>query len=125
MPAKSSITLTELILLSLVWSATQFVWTNIIRESVTTMFAKFGLGKYATNAMSALFLLAAIMLMVLTFKNVSLGKSSVFMLTDDAPGIELPFGKQPESEDLPPGTFAPPPADPETFEPESFSLIRA
>lgn len=126
MPEKKAITLSELILISLVWSATQTVWNNIIRESVGSVFEKLGLGKYATNALTALFLLAAIMTMVLVFRNVNIGKSSVFMLTDDEPGIDLPFGKKtapapaPGPVEPPPGTFAPP----EMFEPESMSLVQ-
>lgn len=123
---KKSITLTELVILSILWSSTSFVWTNIIKQSLTFAFSKLGLGQYATQVLVALFLLAMVFAIVLLAVNIDLGRSSVFMLNDEEPGIRLPFGRKPAPETD--GTFAPPmaaaAADAEPFEPESMSLLK-
>ena len=91
-PKKNVFTLTELVLLSIVWSSTQFVWSNILKQSLAYAFgAKLGLGKNATDAAVAVFLLAFLFAMIFLFSNVDVGRTSVFQLTDEEPLFQLPF----------------------------------
>lgn len=87
-PRKSVFTLTEIVLLSIVWSSASFVWQSVIKQGLTFAFGKLGLAKYPTDMLVAIALLAAVFAMVLLFKNVDIGRSSVFQLVDirDGPG---------------------------------------
>lgn len=81
---KSVFTLTEIVLLSIVWSSTSFVWSNVIRQGLSFVYGKLGMSKYATDIMVGMTLLAVVFGMVLLFENVDIGKSSVFQLVDVA-----------------------------------------
>lgn len=128
MPEKGVFTITEIVLLSIVWTSCQFVWTNVLRTGLTDALGLLSLGKYATDVLVATILLAATFALIFLFKNVQVGSSTLFFLNDDAPGISFPIGKKkpPEDGGLPPGVFAPPAATAaaaEAFEPESMSLV--
>lgn len=79
---KSVFTLTEIVLLSIVWSSTSFVWSNVIRQGLTFVYGNLGTSKYATDILVGMTLLVLMFGMVLLFENVDIGKSSVFQLID-------------------------------------------
>lgn len=84
-PKKSVFTLTEIVLLSILWSSASFVWQGVIKQGLTFAFGKLGLTKYPTDILVAVTLLAIVFAMVLLFKNVDIGRSSVFQLVDVSP----------------------------------------
>lgn len=112
MPEKGVFTITEVVVLSIVWSSCQFVWTNVIRTGLGDALGRLSLGKYATDALVAITLLVVTIGLIFLFSNIQVGKSSLFFLTEDEPGINLPFRYNPDPQG--PGTFSPPAAT-ETF----------
>lgn len=90
-PKKNAFTLTEIVLLSIVWSSASFVWQNVLKQGLGNVYSHLGLGQYATDILTALTLLACVYAMVLLFANVQLGRSSVFQLVDTAPPLRLPL----------------------------------
>lgn len=84
MPEKNAITVTELVLLLIVWSACQTAWRVVVVEGLSqgVRAAAPGLGRLAQNAIVGAILLAAVYAFVLLAANVTVGRTKVWQLTD-------------------------------------------
>eukprot|EP00873_Tetraselmis_striata_P033817 jgi/Tetstr1/454081/TSEL_041000.t1 len=108
-PPKNVLTLTEVVLLSIVWASTSYVWNVVLKDGLGFVFGLLGLSPYLTNVLVGIFLLGMTFAMVFLFANVNIGYTGVFQLTDDAPGF-VGGGAQgawkPPSPSPPPGAAA-------------------
>lgn len=84
MPAKSTITLSEIVLILLVWGACQNAWRSVIIEGLNAAAkASFpGAHRYYQNLAVGVVLLAVLFALVLLTRNVDVGRYKVFELTD-------------------------------------------
>lgn len=82
-PTKGFFTLSEIVILSVVWGSASNLCQGVIKTSLSAVFrGKLGFAPYAADLLVACTLLAATFAMVLLFTNVDVGKRSVFELID-------------------------------------------
>lgn len=81
-PKKGFFTLSEIVILSVVWGAASNLSQNIMKTGIGYAFKAVGLKAYTVDLLVALTLLAATFGMVLLFTNVDIGKRAVFELVD-------------------------------------------
>lgn len=88
MPEKNVLTLTEMMLLLLVWRVCSDVWKKAIADGSSAVIrAVFpGLPLILVNMISGTGLVVALFLAVLLFRNVNVGYSGVFRLMDEGEG---------------------------------------
>jgi hypothetical protein len=82
-PSKGFFTLSEIVILSVVWGSASNLCQGVIKTSLSAVFrGKLGFPPYTADLLVACTLLAATFAMVLLFTNVDVGKRSVFELVD-------------------------------------------
>lgn len=84
MPSKSVITLSELVLLLLVWGACQSVWRAVIVQGLTVAVqgAFPRLDQYRQTVVAASVLALVLYALVLFTRNIDIGRYKVFELVD-------------------------------------------
>lgn len=83
---KSVFTVTEVFLLSIIWTSCTFVWQSVIRDGLGMAVVKsLGTSKYVTNVIVALLLALIVFGLIALFKNIDVGNTSLFTLVDIPP----------------------------------------
>ncbi len=82
-PSKGFFTLSEIVILSVVWGSASNLCQGVIKTSLSAVFrGRLGFAPFAADLLVACTLLAATFAMVLLLTNVDVGKRSVFELID-------------------------------------------
>lgn len=86
MPQKNAITLTELVILSVVWAACQNAWRAVIigglNAAVSAALPRWD--RLHQNAVTGSLLMAVLYALILAAENVTVGRYRVFEVTDTA-----------------------------------------
>jgi len=83
-PQKGFLTLSEIVILSVVWGAASNLCQNVMKQGIGSVFRRYGLATYTVDLLVACTLLAVTFAMVLLFTNVNIGRRGVFELVENS-----------------------------------------